>query len=163
MRRKDITDNPSHSHEVLRKYPFLKEVDQVHYMNYYEYLYNTCSEQLLLEMELICSKEQLRITVRNSWSGQWSLKILEQAKLEKNSNARLRGAMTDLHVESEQCSKCMHAPCYMFMHRDCHSIDPVIHSLCLLPYLIPDRTKPSHEKLICFCPVCFLPFGLIMI
>ena len=115
MRRKDITDNPSHSHAVLRKYPFLKEVDQVHYMNYYEYLYNTCSEQLLLGMELICSKEQLRITVRNSWSGQWSLKILEQAKLEKNSNDRLRGAMTDLHVESEQCSKCIHAPCYMFM------------------------------------------------
>ena len=81
---KDITDNP-HSHELLRKYPFLKEVDQVHYINYYEYLYNTCYEQLLLKMELICSKEHLQITVRNSWSGPWLLKILEQPKLEKNS------------------------------------------------------------------------------
>ena len=54
--------------------------------------------------------------VRNSWSGLWSLKALEQAKLEKNNNSKLRGVMTDLCVESEQCSKCILLPeCIVIM------------------------------------------------
>ena len=74
------------------------------------YKYNTCFLQLLLEMEMICGSEKIRSAVRNSWSGLWSLKVLEQAKLEKNNNSKLRGVMTDLCVESEQCSKCILLP-----------------------------------------------------
>ena len=37
----------------------------------------------------------------------------------------------------------------LLVYGDCHSIDPVIHSLCLLSYLIPHQIKPSHEKLLC--------------
>lgn len=61
MRRKDITENPCHSSEVLKKYPFLKDVDQVHHLNGYKY--NTCFLQLLLEMEMICGSEQIRSAV----------------------------------------------------------------------------------------------------
>jgi hypothetical protein len=109
MRRKDITENPCHSFEVLKKYSFLKEVDQ-----------------LFLEMEMICGSEQIRNTVRSSWNGLWSLKVLEQAKLEKNNNARLRGVMTDLCVEPEQYSKFILLPEYVvvitsIIHRSCYS------------------------------------------
>ena len=69
--------------------------------------------------------------------------------------------MTDLL--NNEASKCTLFSTLLHVYSDCHSIDPVIHPLCLLSYLIPDQIKPSHEKPICFCPVCLLTFGLIMI
>jgi hypothetical protein len=85
-----------------------------------------CLLQLFLEMEMICGSEQIRNTVRSSWNGLWSLKVLEQAKLEKNNNARLRGVMTDLCVEPEQYSKFILLPEYVvvitsIIHRSCYS------------------------------------------
>ena len=49
--------NPCHSSEVLKKYPFLKDVDQIYHLNGYKY--NTFFLQLLLEMEMICGSEKI--------------------------------------------------------------------------------------------------------
>jgi hypothetical protein len=41
-------------------------------------------------VEQICNTHDLRVTVRDAWASLWSHRIIEQARLEMDSNTRLR-------------------------------------------------------------------------
>ena len=54
-----------------------------------------------METERICNIDGLQSLVRDSWPG-WSIKIIAQADLEKQSNARLKSAISSLTTESAE-------------------------------------------------------------
>ena len=57
------------------------------------------------EMEMIYGTEQLKTLVRESWCGLWSQRIFDQVQVEKTNNGRLRGIITEMCGNMDECSK----------------------------------------------------------
>ena len=97
---------------------------------------------------MICGTEQQQTLVRESWCGLWS-QIIDQAQVEKTNNGQLRGIITEMCGNLDECSK--YLTCHVCQCYSNFITDNIIQSLCLLTYLLPDSR--SKDKMI-FWPVC---------
>ena len=88
-------DNKYHVQSNMDKYPFFKDPSQVmeEKLNSVFIIIVYIYLQIYEEMQQICSTQNLRAVVSEAWTRLWSGKILEQAKIEKESNSRLRQLM----------------------------------------------------------------------
>ena len=96
-------------------------------------------------MEYICEKDRLQLTVRDSWSKLLAPKVTQLAEREKQSTSRLRTQMDHLPIQESTC-ECSHIKKLLVMIGS-------VYALYILPYLICDKTKPDHEKIVHIAPV----------
>ena len=91
-------------------------------------------------MARVIGNEHLQMIVRDIWSKVLAPKIFKLCEREKESNARVCHQLEHFSICDEGSLQLDVQVTYSFIAG--------IAAICLLAYLLPDKIRPNHEKLI---------------